>query len=143
LGPGDFNAAIASLADDVVIRLAVHDRPIKGKTLARVLIQVFMDDVSDVQVQQEIVEESTGVVVYDGIIDDRSIEVLNLLEHDSSGSVSELRIFLRPLGAVAVAAEVVMTHMADRMDSPGPRAAMRAGQAVQKIKGKPRQAGSP
>jgi hypothetical protein len=33
--------------------------------------------------------------------------------------------------------------MADRMDSPGPRAAMRASQAVQKIKGgTPRQTGS-
>jgi hypothetical protein len=99
------------------------------------LLAVFMQDLSDVRVTDEIVDGAHGVVAFEGTIDGRSIEVLTLVRHDEAGLVQDLRIFLRPLGAMAVAAEVVMTHMADRMNSPGPRTAIRAAQAVRRIKG--------
>lgn len=133
LEAADPQALLALLSHDVLIRLAVHDRPISGKGLARVLMPVFLEDFDEIRVTDEIVEDRSAVVVFQAIIDGRPIEGLTLLRQNDAAMVDQVRIFLRPLGAVAVAAEVVMGHIADRLSSPGPRMAMRAAGVAQRI----------
>jgi hypothetical protein len=133
LEAADPQALLALLSHDVLIRLAVHDRPIRGKGLARTLIPVFLEDFDEIRVTDEIVENRSAVVVFQAIIDGRPIDGLTLLHQNDAAMVDQVRIFLRPLGAMAVAAEVVMGQIADRLSSPGPRMAMRAAQAAQRI----------
>jgi hypothetical protein len=128
----DSKALLRLLSRDVVIRLAVHDHPIEGKGLARVLLPVFLEDFERIRITGEIVEEPRAAVIFDATVEGRRIEVLTLLHQDEIGLIDEVRIFLRPLGAMAVAAEVVMGHIAARLNSRGPRIAMRAAQAVQR-----------
>jgi hypothetical protein len=133
LEAADPQALLALLSHDVLIRLAVHDRPVRGKGLARTLIPIFLEDFDEIAITDEIVEDRSAVVVFQSIIDGRRIEGLTLLHQNDAAMVDQVRIFLRPLGAMAVAAEVVMGHVADRLSSPGPRMAMRAAQAAQRI----------
>jgi hypothetical protein len=132
LEASDSKGLLALLARDVVIRLAVHDHPMEGKGVARVLLPVFLEDFERIRVTDEIVDGRRAAVIFSATVDGRSIEVLTLLRHDDAGLIDEVRLFLRPLGAMAVAAEVVMGHIAARMSSRGPRIAMRAAQVVER-----------
>jgi hypothetical protein len=132
LEASDPKVLLRLLSSDVVVRLAVHDHPLEGKGLARVLLPVFVEDFERIRVTDEIVEGRRAAVIFDATVDGRGVEVLTLLHHDDAGLIDEVRIFLRPLGAMAVAAEVVMGHIAARLNSRGPRIAMRAAQAVQR-----------
>jgi hypothetical protein len=140
LEASDSKALLGLLSKDVVVRLAVHDHPMEGKGLARTLLPVFLEDFERIRVTDEIVEERRAAVIFAATVAGRSVEVLTLLGHDRAGLIDELRLFLRPLGAMAVAAEVLMGHIAARLSSRGPRIAMRAAQAAQRSRSAGRRA---
>lgn len=135
LEASDASALLDLLSKDVVVRLAVHDHPMEGKGLARALLPMFVEDFEGIRVTDEIAEGRRAAVIFTAAVNGREIEALTLLHHNDAGLIDEVRIFLRPLGAMAVAAEVVMGHIAARLSSRGPRLAMRATQAMQRRSG--------
>ena len=108
------DAIVASLSDDVVIRVAVHDQPMQTKLVAEFLFGVLAEELGDLRVTKEIVEGDTAVVLFETSIGDRAAQGLNVVEQDEAGQVRDLTVFFRPLEALERIAQVVGGHMEKR-----------------------------
>ena len=112
LGSWNHEGLMSALADDVVIRVAVHDAPMEGKQVADFLFGVLSDELSDVAVTEEIVEGDKAVVLFETSIQDQNAQGLNVLHFDNSGRIGDLTVFFRPLASLSLIAEVIAARMA-------------------------------
>ena len=109
---------VASLSDDVTIRVAVHDEPLRGKDTARFLFGVLTQELTPFEQVEEIVEENRSVVLFETSLRGEPAHGLNVVAYQPDGLVGELTVFFRPLAALQLVAEVIGRHMARRF---GPR----------------------
>ena len=116
----DADRIVAALADDVVIRVAVHDAPMHGKDTAHFLFTVLADELGPLRPTQEIVDGGDAVVLFETSIADHVAQGLNVVIFDASGTVRELTVFFRPLVALQRIAEVIGARMAARF-GPAPQ----------------------
>lgn len=114
----DTTALVDALADDVLIHVAVHDQPMRGKEIAEFLFGVLAEELGSVTVTDEIVEGDNAVVGFETSIGDRPAQGLNVVRLDEAGVVRELTVFFRPLEALTRIAQVVGGRMADRFGPP-------------------------
>jgi hypothetical protein len=114
----DQRGIIDSLADDVVIYVAVHDAPVHGKDIAGFLFGVLQEELGQVTITDEILEGDKAVVLFETGIGETNAQGLNVIRHDSSGAICELTVFFRPLAALSRIAEVVGARMAQRFGPP-------------------------
>ena len=109
---------LSSLADDVVIRVAVHDAPMESKQVADFLFGVLAEELGQVTVTDEILEGDRAVVLFETSIQGQSAQGLNVLRFDEAGLISDLTVFFRPLGSLSLIAEVIGARMAERFGPP-------------------------
>ena len=109
---------LESLSDDVIIRVAVHDEPLRGKDTAAFLFGVLTEELTAFELGQEIVEGNTSVVLFETSLRGERAHGLNVVEHGPDGLVAELTVFFRPLAALQLIGEVIGSHMERRF---GPR----------------------
>ena len=110
----DAERIVASLADDVVIRVAVHDAPMQGKDTARFLFTVLAEELGALRPRQEILDGADAVVLFEASIAGHVAQGLNVLHCDPPGTIRELTVFFRPLDALQRIAEVIGVRMAAR-----------------------------
>jgi hypothetical protein len=115
-----FDAAsiLATLSDEVTIRVAVHDEPLQGKDTAAFLFGVLTQELTPFELVGEIVEGNKSVVLFETSLRGERAHGLNLVEYQADGLVRELTVFFRPLAALQEIAEVIGGHMAQRFGPP-------------------------
>ena len=116
----DTPAIVDALADDVVIHVAVHDQPMRGKEIAEFLFGVLAEKLGSVTVTDEIVEGDKAVVLFETSTGQKTTQGLNVVRLDEAGVIRVLTVFFRPLAALALIAEVVGGRMAERFGPPPP-----------------------
>ena len=109
---------MAALADDIVIRVAVHDQPMQGKDVADFLFGVLAEELGAVALTDEIIEGDKAVVLFETSIGEMKAQGLNVLQLDQSGTVRDLTVFFRPLASLGRIAEVIGARMAERFGPP-------------------------
>jgi hypothetical protein len=114
----DTDAIVGALADDVVIRVAVHDAPMRGSDVARFLFGVLAEELDTPRGSKEIIEGRNAVVLFDSGIADKPAQGLNVIEFDDAGLIRELTVFFRPLASLTLIAEAVGARMAARFGPP-------------------------
>jgi hypothetical protein len=114
----DAAAIVATLSEDVMIRVAVHDEPMRGKDTAAFLFGVLTQELSPFELVDEIVEGEKSVVLFETSLRGAQAQGLNVVARRPGGLVGELTVFFRPLGALQLIAEVIGSHMERRF---GPR----------------------
>lgn len=112
-------AIVATLSDDVVIRVAVHDEPLRGKDTATFLFGILTQELAPFELGDEIVEGSTSVVMFETSLRGQRAHGLNVVTQRPDGLVGELVVFFRPLMTLQLIAEVIGGHMERQF---GPRA---------------------
>jgi hypothetical protein len=118
LGAFDQAAILASLSDDVTIRVAVHDEPLRGKDTASFLFGVLTQELAPFELTEEIVEGTKSVILFETSLHGRRAHGLNVVGYQPDGLVGELTVFFRPLAAMQLVAEVIGGHMAQRFGPP-------------------------
>ena len=73
LGAFDAPAIVASLSDDVTIRVAVHDEPLRGKDTAAFLFGVLTQELTPFKQVEEIVEGNKSVVLFETSLRGRAV----------------------------------------------------------------------
>lgn len=115
----DQASILASLSDDVTIRVAVHDEPLRGKDTAAFLFGVLTQELTPFQLTAEIVEGDKSVVLFETSIRGERAQGLNVVAYQPDGLVGDLTVFFRPLTALQLISEVIGGHMAQRFGPPG------------------------
>lgn len=102
---------VETLSDDVVIRVAVHDEPLRGKETAAFLFGVLTRELAPFELTDEIVEGETSVVLFETSLRGQEAYGANVVARRPDGLVGELVVFFRPLAALQSIAEVIGGHM--------------------------------
>jgi len=116
----DRAAILASLSDEVTIRVAVHDEPLRGKDTASFLFGVLTQELTPFELTEEIVEGDKSVVLFETSLRGQRAHGLNVVRYQADGLVTELTAFFRPLAAMQLVADVIGGHMAQRFGTPPP-----------------------
>jgi hypothetical protein len=119
LEAGDAAAVGNTMADDMTLRVAVHDRAFEGRPAATQILSTVLDGVLHrINVSETIIGVdasalmfSAQVVAYPGRADG-----LLIVRSDEDGRISDLTVFLRPLGALQALAD----EMGRRLGGPTP-----------------------
>ena len=101
------------MADDVTIRVAVHDQAMHGRETAEFLFGVLSEELGPMQVTGEIVEGDRAVVLFETELRGTPAQGVNVVE-SSAGQIDDLTVFFRPLPALQLVAEVIGARMAER-----------------------------
>jgi hypothetical protein len=108
---------VASLSDDVTIRVAVHDEPLQGKETAAFLFGVLTQELTPFRLVDEIVEGEKSVVLFETSLCRQRASGFNVVLTQADGLVAELTVFFRPLAALQLVSEVIGARMAEQFGS--------------------------
>ncbi len=106
-------AIVRAMADDVTIRVAVHDQAMHGRETAEFLFGVLSEELTSMNVTAEIVEGDRAVVLFEAELRGIRAQGLNVLE-SSGGKIRDLTVFFRPLPALQLVGDVIGARMAER-----------------------------
>jgi hypothetical protein len=109
---------LASLSEDVTIRVAVHDEPLRGKDTAGFLFGVLTQELTPFELVDEIVEGDKSVVLFETSLRGERASGLNVVARGTDGLVMDLIVFFRPLAALQLISEAIGAHMAERFGAP-------------------------
>ncbi len=119
LASADAPGVVETMAQDVTLRVAVHDAPFQGRAAATQILTAVLDGaLHDVEVVETIkgpdpavLMFTTAVAGYPGRADG-----LLVIRSDGADRISDLTVYLRPLAALAALAE----EMGRRLGGPRP-----------------------
>jgi hypothetical protein len=112
LEAGDVEAAIGMFGDDVVLRVAVHDDPFRGRELAAGILRLVIggEILQEIEVVESIGEPGEACVLrFTSRVTgyDRSAEGVLIVRGGGSGPIEDLTVFLRPLAALQALSDEV------------------------------------
>lgn len=111
----DVTAALATLADDVVIHSPLTDRvAFTGLAEARALFEVVYDNLHELKYHTTIGDGRTRALVGDAVVGGQRIDATFLITLDDRDKISELTLFVRPLPGLAALMAALGPPMARR-----------------------------
>lgn len=110
----DLEAWGDALSNDVVIFSPMLKRPFTGKASALELFEILLGALKDVEVTDEFLEGPSNAFFWRANVGSETIEGADLIRHDSSGMIVEIRVLIRPLVDIATFGEVVGPLLAGR-----------------------------
>ncbi len=118
----DAAALVAGLAEDVTLRVAVHDEPYEGVAAAAHILGVVLDGVLRDVEELESIEggAETAVLMFRARVAQHPgrADGLLVVRSGASGRISDLTVYLRPLAAL----QALDDEMGRRLGGPRPGA---------------------
>lgn len=119
LASADAAAVIETMAEDVTLRVAVHDAPFQGRGAAGQILTAVLDGaLHDIEAVETIEGSGAAVLMFTTRVAGYPgrAEGLLVIRPDGSGRIADLTVYLRPLAALAALAE----EMGHRLGGPRP-----------------------
>jgi hypothetical protein len=119
LEAADAAAVAETMADDVTLRVAVHDEPFEGRSAARQIFGAVLDGaLHDIDVTETIDGHDAAVLIFSAQVAayPGGADGLLVVRSGRDGLISDLTVFLRPLAALQALAD----EMGRRLGAPPP-----------------------
>ena len=116
----DLDAAVATMAPDVVFRSPIVHKPYHGPEAVRVLIEGVMAIFEDFRYERVIgaPDATDHALVFSTRIGDRQIEGCDFLHENSDGLIDEFVVMVRPLTGAHALAEAMRAHFEGAVPAP-------------------------
>lgn len=111
--------AVATMTDDVTLRVAVHDEPFHGLPAATQILGAVLDGaLHDITVSETIQGDDVAVLMFNAQVATYpgAAQGVLVVRTDEAGRIPDVTVFLRPLGALQALAE----EMGRRLGGPRP-----------------------
>ena len=115
----DAAAVVATMAEDVTLRVAVHDEPFEGVSAATQILGAVLDGVlRHIEVVDTIGGSDAAALMFTAQVANHPgrADGLLVVRPDEGGRIADLTVFLRPLAALQAFAE----EMGRRLGGPRP-----------------------
>lgn len=96
----DFEAATATLREDVVLHSPILFRGFEGREIVMQVLTHVAATLEDFKYTDELAEDGVVVLRFKARVGDRELEGIDFLELDEGGLVKELTVFMRPMSAL-------------------------------------------
>ena len=102
---GDEDAALATIADDVVFRSPAVYKPYRGREQVSGILRLVSTVFEDFRYTNEWRDGRTTILFFEAHVGDRELQGIDILEDDADGKIARFTVMIRPLsGLQAVAA---------------------------------------
>jgi hypothetical protein len=110
---GDWDAAVALLADDVVFRSPAVHRPYQGKDAVARLLRTVATVFEDFSYTDQLTNGNRTVLFFRARVGDRELEGLDDITTGPDGTIVDLRVMVRPLSGLIALAEEMGRRLSD------------------------------
>lgn len=104
---GDHDAAVQTLAPDVVLNSPVAFRPFEGRAAVGDVLAAVLDTFEEFRYTDELEGPTAHALVFRARVDDKEIEGIDLLRFDDDGQISDFTVLVRPLSATIALAQAM------------------------------------
>jgi hypothetical protein len=109
---GDHDAALATLADDVVFRSPAVHKPYEGKEKVAGILRLVATVFENFRYTNEWREGATTILFFEANVGDRELQGVDILEESRTGEIVAFTVMIRPLSGL----QAVAGTMAARLD---------------------------
>jgi hypothetical protein len=106
----DYEAAMATLADDVQFSSPAVYKPYRGKETVAPILGVVATVFENFRYTAEWRDGSTTILFFEANVGDRELQGIDILEDGDDGRIAKLTVMIRPLSGL----QAVATTMASR-----------------------------
>ena len=101
----DIDAALATLADDVVFHSPAVFHPYAGRETVGALLRLVFETFEDFRYTDDLENaDGTHALIFRARVGDKELEGLDLLRHHEDGRIADFTVMIRPLsGLIALA----------------------------------------
>jgi hypothetical protein len=108
---GDHDAALATLADDVVFRSPAVYAPYRGKEQVGALLRIVATVFENFRYTNEWQDGATTILFFEANLGDRELQGIDILEAGEDGRVAALTVMIRPLSGLQALAAAVSARL--------------------------------
>jgi hypothetical protein len=108
---GDHDAALATIADDVVFRSPAVHKPYRGKEQVDGILRVVATVFENFRYTNEWRDGATTILFFEANVGDRELQGIDILEENADGLVERFTVMIRPLSGLLAVAETMRSRL--------------------------------
>ena len=109
---GDEDAALATIAENVVFRSPAVYRPYEGKATVDVLLRAVATVFENFRYTNEWRDGSTTILFFEANVGDRDVQGIDILEENEVGEIEKFTVMIRPLSGLQAVADAMQARFA-------------------------------
>ena len=107
----DHEAALATIADDVVFRSPAVHKPYHGKEQVAGILRLVATVFENFRYTAEWRDGATTILFFEANVGDRELQGVDILRHGEDGLVEEFTVMVRPLSGLQALAQAVAARL--------------------------------
>ena len=108
---GDEDAALATLADDVVFSSPAVYKPYRGKEQAEQVLRLVATVFENFRYTNEWRDGRTTILFFEANVGDRDLQGIDILEENDEGLVEAFTVMIRPLSGLQAVAGAMAARL--------------------------------
>jgi len=107
----DHDAALATLADDVVFRSPAVHKPYEGKETVEGILRLVATVFENFRYTNEWRDGRTTILFFEANIGDRELQGVDILEENDAGGIAVFTVMIRPLSGLQAVAGAMTARL--------------------------------
>ena len=110
IGAGDEDAALATIADDVVFRSPAVYRAYEGKAAVEMVLRAVATVFENFSYTNEWRDGATTILFFEANVGDRELQGVDILEENAAGEIEKFTVMIRPLSGLQAVAQAMQAR---------------------------------
>jgi hypothetical protein len=107
----DFEAALSTLAHDVVFRSPAVYKPYEGKAQVEPVLRLVATVFENFRYAAEWRDGRTTILLFEANVGDRELQGIDILEENAEGLIERFTVMIRPLSGLRAVAETMSARL--------------------------------
>ena len=107
---GDEDAAVATLAENVVFRSPAVYRAYEGRAAVELLLRAVATVFENFRYTNEWRDGSTTILFFEANVGDRDLQGIDILEENDAGEIERFTVMIRPLSGLQAVAQAMQAR---------------------------------
>jgi hypothetical protein len=107
---GDEDAALATIAENVVFRSPAVYRTYEGKAMVAALLKAVATVFENFRYTNEWRDGSTTILFFEANVGDRELQGVDILEENGAGGIEKFTVMIRPLSGLQAVAQAMQAR---------------------------------
>jgi hypothetical protein len=107
---GDDDAALATIAENVVFRSPAVYRTYEGKAMVAALLKAVATVFENFRYTNEWRDGATAILFFEANVGDRELQGVDILEENEAGEIEKFTVMIRPLSGLQAVAQAMQAR---------------------------------
>jgi hypothetical protein len=107
---GDEDAALATIAENVVFRSPAVYRTYEGKAVVAALLKAVATVFENFRYTNEWRDGATTILFFEASVGDRELQGVDILEENEAGEIEKFTVMIRPLSGLQAVAQAMQAR---------------------------------